>query len=57
MGDGSTLRVLDTQHGRIGGLICWENYMPQIVGPNGAVLDGPAREAGRALVASSTSPR
>ena len=28
MGDGSTLRVVDTQHGRIGGLICWENYMP-----------------------------
>ncbi len=28
MGDGSTLRVVDTQFGRIGGLICWENYMP-----------------------------
>ena len=28
MGDGSTLRVVDTPHGRIGGLICWENYMP-----------------------------
>jgi len=28
MGDGSTLRVVDTTHGRIGGLICWENYMP-----------------------------
>ena len=28
MGDGSTLRVVDTQRGRIGGLICWENYMP-----------------------------
>ncbi len=27
-GDGSTLRVLDTDVGRIGGLICWENYMP-----------------------------
>lgn len=27
-GDGSTLTVLDTPHGRIGGLICWENYMP-----------------------------
>ena len=28
MGDGSTLRVVDTAFGRIGGLICWENYMP-----------------------------
>jgi nitrilase len=27
-GDGSTLTVLDTAIGRIGGLICWENYMP-----------------------------
>ncbi len=27
-GDGSTLPVLDTPHGRVGGLICWENYMP-----------------------------
>ena len=28
MGDGSTLRVVSTPFGRIGGLICWENYMP-----------------------------
>ena len=28
MGDGSTLRVVDTGSARIGGLICWENYMP-----------------------------
>jgi nitrilase len=28
MGDGSTLRVVDTPFGRLGGLICWENYMP-----------------------------
>ena len=28
MGDGSTLRVVDTGLGRIGGLICWENFMP-----------------------------
>ncbi|MFP4623777.1 MAG: carbon-nitrogen hydrolase family protein [Gemmatimonadota bacterium] len=27
-GDGSTLPVLDTDIGRVGGLICWENYMP-----------------------------
>jgi nitrilase len=28
MGDGSTLEVYDTPYGRVGGLICWENYMP-----------------------------
>ena len=28
MGDGSTLRAIQTPFGRIGGLICWENYMP-----------------------------
>jgi len=28
MGDGSTVRVVDTGFGRLGGLICWENYMP-----------------------------
>jgi nitrilase len=27
-GDGSTLTVLDTGIGKVGGLICWENYMP-----------------------------
>ena len=27
-GDGSTLTVLNTDIGKIGGLICWENYMP-----------------------------
>ena len=27
-GDGSTLAAFDTELGRIGGLICWENYMP-----------------------------
>jgi nitrilase len=27
-GDGSTLTVVETDIGRIGGLICWENYMP-----------------------------
>jgi nitrilase len=28
MGDGSTLHVLDTPLGRVGGLICWEHWMP-----------------------------
>ena len=27
-GDGSTMPVFDTEIGKIGGLICWENYMP-----------------------------
>lgn len=27
-GDGSTMPVFDTVAGRVGGLICWENYMP-----------------------------
>ena len=27
-GDGSTLRVVETAVGRVGALICWENYMP-----------------------------
>ncbi len=27
-GDGSTLTAIDTPLGKVGGLICWENYMP-----------------------------
>jgi nitrilase len=29
-GDGSTLTVVDTPLGRIGSVICWENYMPLV---------------------------
>ncbi|MBV6431559.1 MAG: Nitrilase [Bryobacteraceae bacterium] len=29
-GDGSTLPVLDTPIGRMGAVICWENYMPAL---------------------------
>lgn len=29
-GDGSTLAVLETPVGRLGAVICWENYMPQL---------------------------
>ena len=29
-GDGSTIPVIETQLGRIGAVICWENYMPQL---------------------------
>jgi nitrilase len=28
-GDGSSIKSITTSLGRIGGLICWENYMPQ----------------------------
>jgi nitrilase len=28
MGDGTTLRTIETPHGIVGGLICWENFMP-----------------------------
>ncbi|NLS44640.1 MAG: carbon-nitrogen hydrolase family protein [Firmicutes bacterium] len=27
-GDGSTLTIVETPYGRMGSLICWENYMP-----------------------------
>ncbi len=30
MGDGSTIPVLDTPVGKIGAVICWENYMPAL---------------------------
>jgi nitrilase len=29
-GDGSTMRVFDSSIGRIGAVICWENYMPML---------------------------
>lgn len=30
MGDGSTLDVVATPHGRVASVICWENYMPML---------------------------
>ena len=30
LGDGSTLTVVDTPHGRVGGLICWEHWLPLV---------------------------
>lgn len=29
-GDGSTLTVIESPYGRIGSVICWENYMPML---------------------------
>jgi nitrilase len=29
-GDGSTLTVVETPYGRLGSVICWENYMPML---------------------------
>jgi nitrilase len=29
-GDGSTIEVVQTEVGRVGAVICWENYMPQL---------------------------
>ena len=30
LGDGSTLPVIETELGRLGAVICWENYMPML---------------------------
>lgn len=29
-GDGSTLKAVDTPYGKLGAVICWENYMPAL---------------------------
>ena len=29
-GDGSTLKAIDSPYGKIGAVICWENYMPML---------------------------
>src|SRR5665647_1182791 len=29
-GDGSTLKAVDTPYGKMGAVICWENYMPAL---------------------------
>ena len=45
-GNGSTLKSYDTSVGKIGGLICWENFMPL---PRNAIY-----EAGTQILASPT---
>ena len=40
-GDASGLRVVDSAVGRIGALICWENYMPLARMAGGCLIDMP----------------
>lgn len=55
-GDASGLRVVDTPVGRIGALICWENYMPlaryALYAQNLDILVAPTWDAGDAWQAS-----
>jgi predicted amidohydrolase len=61
MGDGSTLPVLDTPFGRLGGLTCWENWLSRglstIVGPRGEILAGPLAEQEGILYAELDAAR
>jgi nitrilase len=49
-GDASGLRVVDTPAGRVGGLICWENFMPlaryALYGQGVEVLVAPTNDSG-----------
>lgn len=55
MGDGSTLSALDIEYGRLGGLICWEHWMPLARAAmhakqetlRGTVANGEGDESGR----------
>ena len=55
-GDASGLRVVDTPAGRIGTLICWENYMPlaryALYAQNLEILVAPTWDAGDEWIAS-----
>jgi nitrilase len=56
MGDASGLRVVETPIGRLGALICWENYMPlaryALYAQGMEVLVAPTWDCGDAWVAS-----
>ncbi|MBA4500844.1 carbon-nitrogen hydrolase family protein [Marinobacterium marinum] len=56
MGDASGLRVVDTAVGRIGCLICWENYMPlarfALYTQNMDILIAPTWDSGPAWIGS-----
>ena len=56
MGDASGLRVVDTPVGRIGSLLCWENYMPlaryALYAQNLEVLIAPTWDCGEGWLAT-----
>lgn len=56
LGDASGLRVVDTPFGRIGSLICWENYMPlarhALYAQNVEIYVAPTWDCGDTWVAS-----
>ena len=56
-GDASGLRAVDTPAGRLGTLICWENYMPQarlaLYGDGIEMLVAPTYDSGERWIASA----
>jgi nitrilase len=56
MGDGAGLRVVDTPVGRLGSLICWENYMPlaryALYAQDIEIYVAPTWDAGESWIAS-----
>ena len=46
-GDGSGLRAVDSQVGRIGSLACWEHYNPLALCPDGRWRTDPCRDVSR----------
>jgi nitrilase len=56
-GDASGLRAVDTPAGRVGALICWENYMPQarlaMYAEGVEILVAPTYDSGERWIAST----